>query len=145
MAHLQIDDPRPSDLIVHPGPRPAARLTLQDGTMLVEVYLEDLDTLDELIETLEEARTALVAGHLSARGETVSADQLQVGDELVEGLSRHTVTRIVLDGDVVTIGLSGGHSLQRARGTAMRRLGPPPVPSAGPPIAEVISAFGARS
>lgn len=145
MAHLQIDDPGPSDLMIHPGARPAARLTLRDGTMIIAVYLEDLDTLDELIETLHEARDALVAAHLKVRGEIVAADQLEVGDEVVLAKQRCTVSRIVLDGDTVTIGLSGGHSVQYARREVLQRLAPPAPAPLGPPIAEVIDAFGARS
>jgi hypothetical protein len=145
MARLTIDDPTPGTVTVHPGRRPAADLVLRDGTMAVELHLEQLDVLDELILTLADVRNQLVRAHAQVRGRNVAVEELGEGDEIVLDGQRRHVEHIVISTGSVLVRCEDGHRAAVACGTPVLVLGDPPAEPPAPALADVIDAFGARS
>jgi hypothetical protein len=144
MAHLTIDNPAPGEITTYRAGRPSGVLQLRDASMVVDLWVDDLDSLDELILALGDLRAQLVRTHADWRGRHVRAVELGEGDEIILDGRRSHVETVVITGGPVLVRCEDGHRYELDRTSEVLVLGDPPPLPPSPSIGEVISAFGAR-
>lgn len=107
-------------------------VTFADGADRLELIFTDLDTLDEAVHLLEEARASHIVALCDGRSEMVCVDRLESDDLAVIDAELVMVESTVIDGEHLivrygkkyagTYDMTAGRSIRCLRTTRVKRL-----------------------